>query len=57
MKIKIIYLSKCRQRGYGGHVINFGKWRVARDTVWELRGARNPAWKLEGHVMQVTYWC
>ena len=42
------YLEIKFQRGYGGHVINFGNWRVAHDTVWELEGARNPARELEG---------
>ena len=25
-----------------------GNWRVARDTVWELEGAGDPARELEG---------
>ena len=39
-KIKIIILSKCRQRGGGGRgMIHFVNSRVARDTVWELEGS------------------
>ena len=29
-------------------MIQPGNWRRARDTVWELEGARNPARELEG---------
>ena len=36
---KIIFLSKCRQRGGGGGMIHFVNSRVARDTVWELEGS------------------
>ena len=25
-------------KGIRGHVIHFGNWKVARDTVWELEG-------------------
>ena len=29
-------------------MVQSGNWRVARDTVWELGGARDPARELEG---------
>ena len=29
-----------------------GNWRVARDTVWELEGARDPARELD-----ITIYC
>ena len=38
-----IFLSKCRQGqgggGGGGGMIHFVNSRVARDTVWELKGS------------------
>ena len=41
MKVKIIFLSKCRQTGGGGGggMIHFVNSRVARDKVWVLEGS------------------